>query len=92
MKYWLSKFPREDFFFDFFNNISRDPNTLIADISEFLGNSTDIDWGDYPFNAVLNVRIQTSQEIMKKKLEDLYWKEIEHYYEQFGEKVACWRC
>jgi len=93
IKKWLSEFPREQLFIGFFDDISCEPKALLTNIFEFLGVSSDISWDDFPFNTVFNKN--PNVELPRKYrdfLEDLYCEELERLYDQFGGKVANWRC
>ena len=50
---WLSAFSEEQLFVGFYDEISTQPRKLLTRVFEFLGVTSDIDWGDVPYNDVI---------------------------------------
>jgi hypothetical protein len=49
---WLSVFPREQLFLGFFEDVRERPQELLAEIFEFLGVTSAVDWNRFPYERV----------------------------------------
>ena len=53
MNRWLSRFPTEQFFVGFFEDISKQPKKLLNNVFKHIDVLCDIDWKLLPYNKVI---------------------------------------
>lgn len=88
---WLSVFPDEQLYIDFFERLSSDPQGLLKNVFDFLGVTTDVDWDSFPYNEVIFSGPQKEMPPrFRSFLRELYAEDLERLHERFGENVRPW--
>lgn len=89
---WLSVFPPEQLYINFFEEIENNPKRLLSEIFEHIGVSKNVGWDAFPYNQIINKGPDISMPVKYRKfLQDMYYQDIEILYERFGQPVAPWR-
>jgi len=88
---WTSVFSEDQIYIDFFERISGDPRGLLSEVFRFLGVTTEVDWGKFPFNDVVfaNPSRQMPDEF-RHFLEDFYEEDIRELHEAYGGQATRW--
>jgi hypothetical protein len=93
LKNWLSVFPAEQLHVAFFEEITNQPQALLAKLFDFLGVPMEVDWKKFPYQKVINKNPeQPIPQKYREILEKIYKKDIDQLYERFGDPVRSWRC
>ncbi len=96
---WLSVFPREQLFVGFFEDLRECPQDLLRRIFEFLGVTTAVDWGCFPYKQVVRpaseVQLPGASPPIPEKCErfvrELYADQLAELSVRFGARVVGWR-
>lgn len=88
---WLSQFPPEQMYIGFFEDIVNSPKETLCEIFEYLGVSSDVDWGSFPCNKVVNPNPKIPiPEKFKVFLQDMYRNDIALLQERFAPRLDSW--
>lgn len=90
LRRWMSVFPREQIFVDFFENSVADPEIFYRKLMRFLGVASDVDLSSYPLNEAVNKSLLESNISPETQalLADIYREKARHarelVHDQFG--------
>jgi len=88
---WLAHYDRRQVFTSFFEDISIRPRELLSDVFKFLGLSTNLDWGGFPYNqVVLRGGGMAMPPRLRRILVEIYHEPIERLGQLYNAPARRW--